>query len=369
VRFRVAMVGACPYPVPQGSQVLLGDTARVVRDRGHEVHLVVYGHGVGSGDAQDMAGIELHRCARVPGLTRTAAGPSLLKPMADAALVHTLRGVVRAHGIEVIHAHNYEALLAALAARGAPVVYHAHNAMGDELPHFLPMGGPLGRLLDRVLPRRATGVIAPHGRLADYLISCGCASERVSVAPPACDATQFECGEVAEDVPPVLYAGNLDAYQNLDLLVRVMARVREQVPTARLRVATAAKGTIAGSERVETPDFESLRRVLAEDAVVVCPRVSWSGYPIKLLNAMAAGKAVVACRGSAHPITHLHDGIVVDDDDEEAFAGAVARLLMDADSRRALGANARDTVLRRHRPGDYAAAIERVYADVVRSSG
>jgi hypothetical protein len=52
---------------------------------------------------------------------------------------------------------------------------------------------------------------------------------------------------------------------------------------------------------------------LAPDAVVACPRVSWSGYPIKLLNAMAAGKAIVACASAAYPLTHERDGLVVPD--------------------------------------------------------
>ncbi len=66
---RIAMVGACPYPVPQGSQVFLRDTARGLRARGHDVHLVVYGYGVG----EDTSGLPLHRCARIPGARKTAA--------------------------------------------------------------------------------------------------------------------------------------------------------------------------------------------------------------------------------------------------------------------------------------------------------
>ena len=47
MKLRVAMVSACPYPVPQGSQVFLRETALTLLNLGHEVHLVVYGYGVG----------------------------------------------------------------------------------------------------------------------------------------------------------------------------------------------------------------------------------------------------------------------------------------------------------------------------------
>ena len=116
---RVAMVAACPYPVPQGSQVLLRDTALALHDRGHDVHLVVYGYGIG----ENHTGLPIHRCRHVPGARKTAAGPSLAKPVLDVALAATLRRVVRTHHLDVVHAHNYEGLLVALAAHTRPIVY------------------------------------------------------------------------------------------------------------------------------------------------------------------------------------------------------------------------------------------------------
>ena len=113
MKLRIAMVAACPYPVPQGSQVLFRTTAEAVRRRGHDVHLVVYGYGAGEDDGT----LPVHRCRSIPGMRRTLAGPSWGKPLADAALVATLRRVIREQSIDIVHAHNYEGLIVALAAR------------------------------------------------------------------------------------------------------------------------------------------------------------------------------------------------------------------------------------------------------------
>ena len=129
---RIAMVGACPYPVPQGSQVFLRDNAHVLHERGHEVHLVVYGHGAG----RDNSALRIHRAPKAPLVRKTGAGPSPAKPLLDLLLVRTLRRVAHAHKVQLVVAHNYEALLVALAAGHRPVVYHAHNAMSDELPYY-----------------------------------------------------------------------------------------------------------------------------------------------------------------------------------------------------------------------------------------
>jgi glycosyltransferase involved in cell wall biosynthesis len=361
---RIAIVSACPFPVPQGSQVFLKDTAQALRDDGHEVHLVVYGYG----DGTDVDGLHVHRSWRLPGSKRTKSGPSWTKPLYDLALVDTLRRVVREHRIDVIQAHNYEGLLVALAAGVKPVVYQAHNAMSDELPHYVGfqrIGRRLGGWLDRMFPRRASQIIAPHAGLAQYLIANGCAPGKVSVVAPPALTEWFEPETPHEALPPILYTGNLDAYQNIAFLEHVLARVRGAIPETRLILATRDPAPFAGADVVPATDFESLRALLAQDAVVVCPRVSWSGYPIKLLNAMAAGKAIVACRSAAHPLEHDRTGLVVDDNDEAGFANAVLQLLRDPQERTRLGDAARDTVRQRHRPADFAKTLEGIFDQAV----
>jgi glycosyltransferase involved in cell wall biosynthesis len=366
--YRIAMVGACPYPVPQGSQVFLRESALAIQSRGHEVHLVVYGHGTG----WQQDDLKVHRCSRVPGDTRTSAGPSWVKPLLDLSLLFTLQRVVRQEKIDLVFAHNYEALLVALAAGKRPLVYQAHNAMADELPHYFRwkrLPEMAGRWLDRTFPRRADRVIAPHRRLAGHLIVRGCDHARVRIVLPPLDARLFEPCSPAKEMPPVLYTGNLDAYQNLGLLFAAMDRVRARIPEARLLVATAEQAELPGAELVPTPGFDSLQRVLAQDSVFAVPRVSWSGYPIKILNAMAAGKAIVACESAAYPIIHEVNGLVTPDNDTEAFADALLRLMQDQRLRTDLGRNARETVLRDHPPEVIAAQLENIARELLGEPG
>ena len=168
-----------------------------------------------------------------------------------------------------------------------------------------------------------------------------------------------------ETLPPVVYTGNLDRYQNLPLLMRAMTRVRQAIPGARFVIASAQRGRYPSAEMLYTPDFAALRDALARDCVVACPRVSWSGYPIKLLNAMAAGKAVVACQSAAPPIIHEENGLLVPDNDPDAFGHALTRLLQDGELRARLGHNARETMLGSHTPRSIATQIVAVYQSVL----
>ncbi|MCF6283812.1 MAG: glycosyltransferase family 4 protein [Candidatus Hydrogenedentes bacterium] len=367
MKLRIALVSACPYPVPQGSQVFLRDNALALKARGHDVRLVVYGYGEG----RDHSGLHIHRCHRIPGEGRTKAGPSLVKPLQDLALAKTLRDVVRRERIDAVIVHNYEALLVGLLAGKRPLIYHAHNAMSDELPYYF--GGSrhaerLGRWLDRTFPRRADRVIVPHRRLAGHLIVRGCDHTKVSIIPPPVRVGDFEASVAREAIPPVIYTGNLDAYQNLGLLFAAMEQVRKRLPDARLQIATPDKAAYPDAEVVPIRGFDSLHRLLAQDSVLALPRVSWSGYPIKLLNAMAAGKAIVACQSAAYPLTDGVDGLVVPDDDVDAFAEALHRLLIDAKLRHTLGRAARTAAEQAHDPEAVGEQLENVVLNALEAS-
>ncbi len=430
MKLKIVMTGACPYPVPQGSQVFMGETACCLAGLGHDVRMVVYGYGSPyftkaaeareSGDrhvyALEPAGEEtlclpgperpaatgpprpegggvapqvelrvravpcpprpedqtLIRAACPPFAGKpTAAGPHWGKPLHDAALLLALRRTARS--ADAVCAHNYEALVAALLSGRRPVVYFAHNAMADELPYYCTdpvkarRAARLGRWFDNTFPRRATRVIVPHRRLAGYLVLRGCDPASVAVVPPPVDPLPFETTHIDTSVvlPPVLYTGNLDAYQNLPLLMGMMERVRAAKPETRLVVASAQPHQLDGAEYLATPDFNNLRRALLEDVIVAVPRVSWSGYPIKMLNAMVAGRPIVCCASSAWPITDGVNGLVVPDNDAEAFAAAVLRLMDSPRLRRELGRAARETVLRENAPDTVARQIEAVIQDAM----
>lgn len=361
----IAVLGACPYPVPQGSQVYLRNTALAFREAGHDPRLVVYGYGIG----EDPTGLPIHRGMNVPGARKTAAGPSWAKPLQDLFLVRELQHVVREYRIDVVNAHNYEGLIVALAARRRPILYHAHNALADELPFYLAnpdQAATMGKWFDQTFPKRADHIVAPHERLEAYLVSVGCDAERITVIPPCVDVETFTPAAPSRRDAAVLYTGNLDEYQNLDLLFNVMDRVMAEEPGTQLVVATPDPGYIDHPKLVEqarvvrTKDFSAVLRELQRDVIFACPRISWSGYPVKLLNAMAAGLPIVCCEGSAHPITHQYNGLIVPDNDVEAFAASVLRLMRDPDLRANLGANARTTIEEKHSRAAVAAQLDAV---------
>jgi len=364
-RLSIAMVAPCPFPTPQGTQVFIGGLARALSRRGHRVDLVTYHYGQ-EGAGAGLNGVGLHRSRPLPVRSRLTSGPSLGKPLLDLLVTARLDRVVRDSRADLIHAHNYEGLLAGLIIgrlRNVPVIFHTHNTMTDELPSYSrftlvrTVWRWFGDFLDGQFPRRAQACIAVTAEIAEEVRLRGMPAEATAAIPPAVDEEQLmepARPQASSDSPAVLYAGNLDRYQNLDFVVSSFDRVLERRPDVRLRIVTHAPapeaaraarrwGSRRGLEIIRTDSFEAMRQHLRECRVALCPRISPYGFPVKLLNYLAAGKPVVACRSSARSIEHLVNGWVVEDGDHEGFAGAILALLNDENLRRRLSEGARRT--------------------------
>ena len=368
-RYRVAIVAACPFPTLQGSQLLVRRLAHGLRARGHDTVVVTYAEGL----EHALAEFPVRRIPRIPGLRALGSGPRVAKLVLDAALLLRLLHVLRRESVEVMHAHNYEAALIGLAARrltGVPLIYHSHNALAEELPTYFRsrtarrLARFAGAIADREVPRRADHCIAICRELVGFLRARGVEEEAIEMIAPGGSPEEFPACSVAEaatiracfgfgERPLLLYTGNLDGYQNLELLLASIGIVRRTIGDALLVLATHAtprdlpphlRRLPPGVRLVTAGDFATVRDLIQVADLALCPRREWSGFPMKLLNYMAAAKAVVVSAGSAKAVHHGRNGLVVDDDSPEAYADAIRELLADPARRRTLGAAARRTV-------------------------
>lgn len=360
---RIALVIAGPYPSPRGSQVLVSHLAAGLGRRGHDVRVVSYGAGRG-----ERPGPRPHRLGR------------------DAMLLARLWRIVQRDGVDVLHAHNYEAAIAALVVgrlTRRPVVYHGHSAHAAELPLYASRPairrwlGRLGGLLDRHVPRRADCCIAVSAELSDRLRAAGLDGDDVVRLEPASPPDELDgdwAGPGRDGV--VCYAGNLDAYQDVDHLLHAFAAVRASAPSARLRLVShsdarehaarlTARGLGPGVEIVLAGSYHEVRNELRRAAVAACPRTEMSGFPMKLLTYMAMGKAIVASAGSAKSLVDGVTARVVPDGDRGAFADALRSLLWDPDARERLGRAARAAVQGGEAWADGLARIESIYRRVL----
>lgn len=348
---RILEVGALPFPTHQGTQALIREQCEALARRGHDVHLLVYAHGA---YPYEPPGYVVHRLGDWPRERSLRSGPSWRKVALDLALARETRRLSRHLRPHLVHAHNYEGLVAALLARPrAPIVYHAHTLFGHELPTFMSSSMAenaarmLGDAMDRQLPRRADLTLAVSPRLVAELVALGHPPDRLECSLPGIEIPEHRDDPATprrqlalEDKQVLCYCGNLDGYQDWRRLIDVMALLAPKRPALHLLVITASEGSpverAMGRQgladrltvRKHGAFSDVLEQLYAADVCLV-PRSAPGGVPIKLLVYLAAGRPVVASSSGTAGIDFADTISIVPDGDPEALARCVEGLLDD----------------------------------------
>jgi len=367
-RFRVVQVAACEFPSQRGSQALIGGVGALLAARGHTVHTVSFSR---------------RRRRALPH------GPSWRRLGADLVLLWRLYRFVSQRPVDLLHAHNYEGVIAACLIRavtGLPVIYHAHNTLTDELPFYgrtawqRSLARRAGHWLDRWVPRQADFTIALTDEVAEFLASCRVDGDRMRVVPPviASVAASSEGPSVAPSQRQfvVAYAGNLDAYQDLDVLGGGFARFAAGHPSAVLRLVTHESEwqsrlcselqqlvTAGRAEVIVVAGPEAEQGWLESADLLVCPRRSWSGFPMKLFSYAAAGRPIVIAAEAARSLCD-GEALVFAGGNRDALAEALAKAAGDAALRQRLSAASRSWWRRMTDTSIAAAALEEIYQAV-----
>ena len=354
---RLAILGAFPYPYPQGSQIYLTDQARALQAAGAEPVLLTYGRGRG----ELPSDLSVVRAPRRSSTRALRSGPQWGKPIADAALLGTLLSAHREIEFDAVLAHNAEAALVALAARaltGVPVIYVAHTVLQYELSAYGPAHWArgldrIGQRIDRAITRSADAVVAlcPEAERALAVATRGplCVIPPGLEPRPAPDAEAQAAVCAEHGLRPgefVLYAGNLDGYQDLDLLADAAALLPESMGPVIVATHDATLGERRrarwGSLRfIETQRFDVIRSLgFAADSLVLT-RSRPGGFPVKLLNYMETGRPIVAFAKVAAGLVHDQTAwLLAEDAGPRAFADAFELLRDQPDRARRLGLGA-----------------------------
>lgn len=366
-----------PFPphadAPHGGARAMAQWIGAMADR-HEVTLLHF-------QAEDEAPVSddlRERCAHVEAIrrygdhgplrwrlwraARLGAAPVFGTPQ-WAASVHRgqfearVRAWVETWSPDVVQAelHVMGPYLRPAAAAGIPTVLVEHEPgveMAEErLRRASPIARPWHQLNVAAWRRfepavlsaaRAVVVFTERDRQAVHALAPRADVVEIPIALPISEAAGPE-GEA----PSLLFVGNFEHPPNRDaaehLTGSILPRVRAACPDARLVIVGPSTRTyVQPSEGVvvegHVPDVQPY---LDAASVVVAPLYTGGGMRIKVVEAIAAGKAVVATPRAVRGI-EIEDGThVYLAGDDETFADRIVDLLRAPEERAALGARAR----------------------------
>lgn len=177
--------------------------------------------------------------------------------------------------------------------------------------------------------------------------------------------------------PAIVFVGGYRHPPNADAAVRlidsIMPEVRRRVPGLRLRIVGADPTPVmrarAGELDEITGPVPAVEPLVDAALAMVLPLRLGGGMRVKLLEALAAGKAVVASPLAAAGL-ELVDGreLLLAEADAD-FVDAIVRLAGDQRLRESLGAAARDWAVRNLSWDARVARYERLYAGLLGQAG
>jgi glycosyltransferase involved in cell wall biosynthesis len=334
--------------------------------RGWEVHLACPSDG-SLVDRLSAAGVHVHAWEATRGPGAAVAGETA-----------RLRAIVRETDPLVVHLHSSKAGLAGrLAVRGRrPTVFQPHSWS------FLAVDGPMRRASlawERWASRWASAIIcvsddeASQGRVAQVrspirVIPNGIQVPDVVVAEPS--AARAALG--LPEGPTAVCLGRLARQKGQDRLLRVWPEILRAVPDARLLlVGEGPDRTLLEASATDTEAVffaghqDDVLPWLAAADVVVLPSRWEAGLTLAAMEAMAAGRCVVATEfeGVRAGLPTGAGEVVVHEDDAALREAVVARLL-DPSLARGEGAAGRRFVTTSCEDSTTAAAVRSLYAEL-----
>lgn len=287
---------------------------------------------------------------------------------------------------DLVHAYGLRPSLLVRLSPHRPALVQAVHSVDAHRP-------PWQAILDRWTAGRVNHYVTNSEAGARFLAAERAVDPaRIRVVPNGIDVERFAAAAATrrdaartalhldERIPVIITVANLRPPKGLDTLVEAAAHlecvqitngpgfiwlVAGQGPLADSLARDLARRGLAGHVRLlgfrdDIPD-------LLAAADIFCLTSRREGAPISILEAMAAGRPIVAtdAGGMRELVAGGETGIVLEPGNAAAIAGALARLIADREYRARLGAAGQARARARHTVERAAAAIAAVYDEML----
>jgi len=356
-----------PYPVAGGGPIRTASLCRFLADRGR-VHLITFGVGPASrreipaelAHQVDWVDLPAHSKSLPVRMARNAA--RLLRgtlPLTDRFTESGVRGQVaravagrryRVAVIEHFWCAPYRPLLVQHADQVVLDMHNVESALHERCATTDHWPARWGHHRFARLARRDEAGLLPAFDLV--LAASECDRNRLAELAPTARFAVYPNTLPARFPAPatedhcVAFSGNLEYHPNVTAVrffaCRVWPALRDRDPNLRWRLIgrnpDAVARWIGGDPRIEaTGPVDDALAELARARVVVAPLLSGSGTRIKILEAWAAGRAVVSTQLGAEGLPARHRENLLLADSPAEIVEAVLVLLGDEALRRRLG--------------------------------
>ena len=382
-----------PYPPDSGGKIV---TYNMIRHLSKNHQITLWAFAQDRRDYENVAElapycdkIELfppRRRMQPLSLLRTVFGryPYKANRWRSAALAKRLRQQIEVEHYDIIHAQNLTMAQYLTGRESGATVYYKENLEALILQRYADLVriAPLRWAMRREAAK--TLRLELHlSQLCDQLMVISSADgDRLRQMDPSLDPAHIPAGVDVEYYSPasqepepatILFSGSMYYYPNKDgalwFAEHVWSRVRAALPDARCLFAGQKPGrmirALHGRSGIEVhPDVPDMRPYYHRATVYVAPLRVGGGMRLKILEAMAMGKAIVSTSIGAEAIEYTPGRHLLPADDPERFAEQIVQLCKTPSLRKSMESDAREWVVQNYRWESIMARLEEVYREL-----
>lgn len=324
---KVLLIAPQPFYLDRGTPMNVKLLAQVLGDAGYRIDLLVFP----GGSDVSLPNVHVIRLPNIFRIRTIPAGPSRSKLAFDFLMCFFAFPLCLCRRYDVIHGVEEGGLLAVVLGRlfQRARVFDMDSSMSEHLKYS---GFVRSRRL-LLLARRIEAWAIAHSTMV--LTMCSALTETATRLAPKAHIVQIEdipppdtavpdpemTGELQNefqlrDVQVVLYTGNLEAYQGIDLLLQAWTLVLQKRkgsnppvlillggPEEKVeyyRKKAAEFGLDSSVELIGPRPLYEMSSWMKLSHVLVSPRIKGENTPLKIYSYMASGRPVVATRCKTH---------------------------------------------------------------------
>jgi len=355
---KILVLAPQPFFQNRGTPIAVKVLCQVLAKHGHCITLLSYHEG----EDIALANVEHIRIPEIPGIKGVRPGFSWKKVVCDMVMGAKCLFLLRELKVDVIHAVEESAFMAAAFRLlfGLPYIYDMDSSLSNQITTKFRVLQPFKPLLDaleRAAIRGSVGVIAVCRSLEETVRQQGGQGKVLRLED---FSLLEESTEPAEDLraslglkgPVVMYVGNLESYQGIDLLLEsVRLAVAEVADIELVFVGGSSEGISHYRHRADELNISNrahfigerpmtqLRALLNQADILVSPRITGGNTPMKIYSYLASGKPLLATRLLTHTQVLDDDVAELVDPEPEAMSQGMIRLLRNRERSAILGRN------------------------------
>ena len=343
---KILMIAPEPFFEPRGTPFSEYFRIKALSALGHQVDLITYPIG----EDKRIPGLRIFRGPKIPFIRRVKTGPSFAKLILDGVLFFRVAGRLLAADYDLIHTHEEASVMGVFFSKTSriPHLYDMHASLVQHMDNFeftrsrVIVG--IFRLFEKWSLRNARSVIVICRALAEYAAQIT-AAKKLTVIENFMDETPArpERNRVArlrleinpENKKLVVYAGTLEAYQGIPLLLdswsflddrfRLVLVGGNDRQIAALEKNVAERGLSGRVRLLGRRQSEEIPPLLLAADVLVSPRSLGTNIPLKIYSYLRSGVPVVATNLYTHTQSLSNDIAILAEPNPPAFAAGIRR--------------------------------------------